>query len=100
MRIEPTVYMQLGGSDLHLLPCYLYYQVVPTSFGFISGDIGEAYLYSVNNRVNVRHGVTPRAVFTFDVSALRLKVGPFYCSLLFTRSQGGATYCVVAAARL
>jgi len=51
-----------------------YIKVVPTSFNFISGDIGEAYLYSANNRMNIRQGEQPRAVFTFDVSALRLKV--------------------------
>ena len=45
---------------------------IPSSFAFDSGEEGELYLYTANNRYNVRPGEMPAVNFGIDVSPMRM----------------------------
>jgi len=49
-----------------------YLKVIPSSFSFVSGEEGELYLYTANNRFNVRSGATPSLSIGIDISPMRM----------------------------
>ena len=49
-----------------------YLKVIPSSFSFYNGEEGELYLYTANNRYNVRPGEMPAVNFGIDVSPMRM----------------------------
>ena len=46
--------------------------MIPSSFSFVSGEEGELYLYTANNRFNVRSGATPSLSIGIDISPMRM----------------------------
>jgi len=55
-----------------------YIKVIPSSFSFESGEEGELYLYTANNRYNVRPGETPSINLGIDISPMRMLYREYY----------------------
>jgi hypothetical protein len=49
-----------------------YLKVIPSSYSFAAGEEGELYLYTANNRFNVRESATPSLAIGIDISPMRM----------------------------
>ena len=49
--------------------------MIPSSYSFAAGEEGELYLYTANNRFNVRESATPSLAIGIDIS-LTLTITP------------------------
>ncbi len=59
-----------------------YLKVVPASFAFHDGAVGDMYLYAATHRTNLRLGTDPRIHFTVDVTPMRMRVSETRQSLV------------------
>ena len=49
-----------------------YLKVIPSSYSFVAGEEGGLYLYTANNRFNVRESATPSLAIGIDISPMRM----------------------------